>query len=724
MPYKSKLKDILLQPDCRTLDSNGSILPPSHNVFRLIADRMSLCGSYIDPRHVYTIVKDDRNGFRALVEKAYEIKTKETKDNSDYSLTKDDSKNASDTCVYKKFKLVLSAKNWQDMAPKKKMSSGRVYWKFQEGWADIIAERICHQHKTVDCVFSFKHNLTTPTETASNYSTFVGYCTECKAQLTGILEKKPMKEVDVIFLCRVDNIQVDEHTGIKTRQLRGKRREEVATRMVAQKTSAVVIRREMARQLKDFGGKNPPIIPKSDVLRKAKEQQLLKTYGLEFAFGPLNLLRESQFGDHAGFIHSIGLLKFHCIYWTPEQEKIYIARLKKDPGAIMTIDATGSIAKHDQKNDPHVFLYQCMVVTNEGSVPVFQMVTGDQRSLQIANFLRLILAKGVPRPPIVVSDFGRALINAVAEILGSCSSLADYLERCYAVVMHAETKMPATYIRLDVSHVAAMVARWDCLKSTINAGQQFYLRCISQAYQMDDFKELTYFLESVLIVCLSEFVGYTKDGRPVQSEIRMQALDRTIQGADCTALKDDGEPRITDDDKENDYCSSRNWNKWATNLCDSARVIAKTCEEGSRPNGCFNPAFALRVEKQLLPFVPLWTGIMRPHFGIGSVIATSSSVEAEFGDLKHRSFATKLPMRIDLFVLQHLDHLDGKVKLASNPSDVANVDAIPILVTLSSTEDDSPMIRQENCSELSSPSSNEDEVLPIIGSSGHDSNLT
>lgn len=28
-------------------------------------------------------------------------------------------------------------------------------------------------------------------------------------------------------------------------------------------------------------------------------------------------------------------------------------------------------------------------------------------------------------------------------------------------------------------------------------------------------------------------------------------------------------------------------------------------------------------------------------------------------------------MRIDLFVLQHLNHLDGKVKLASNPSDVA-----------------------------------------------------
>lgn len=92
-------------------------------------------------------------------------------------------------------------------------------------------------------------------------------------------------------------------------------------------------------------------------------------------------------------------------------------------------------------------------------------------------------------------------------------------------------------------------------------------------------------------------------------------------------------------------------------------MIVKTCVGGSRPNGCFNPAFALRVSKQLLPFVPLWTGIMRPHFGIASTISMSSSVEAEFSDLKHRSFATKLPMRINLFMLQHLDHLDGEVKL-------------------------------------------------------------
>lgn len=92
------------------------------------------------------------------------------------------------------------------------------------------------------------------------------------------------------FACHVITCPV----MIKMRQLREIRREEITTQMIYQKKTAVVIRREMPRPLKDFGNKYPPIIPKGDVLHKAKEQQLFKMYGLEFAFGPLNFLRESQ----------------------------------------------------------------------------------------------------------------------------------------------------------------------------------------------------------------------------------------------------------------------------------------------------------------------------------------------------------------------------------------------------------------------------------------------
>lgn len=141
-------------------------------------------------------------------------------------------------------------------------------------------------------------------------------------------------------------------------------------------------------------------------------------------------------------------------------------------------------------------------------------------------------------------------------------------------------------------------------------------------------------------------------------------------------IKDNTEPRITDEDNKKvlseDACiDSVNWKQWADDLYNSAEKFAKTSMERNRPNGCYNPAFAFCLSKQLLPFIPLLTGITRSYFGIGSNIATSSSVEAEFNLLKNRSFANQLPMRIDLFILQHLNYLDGKIKLVSNLCDVA-----------------------------------------------------
>lgn len=328
----------------------------------------------------------------------------------------------------------------------------------KEGWADVIAERICQQYSEIDCVFSFKNNLVTP-RSAETYPKFIGYCTECKSKIIGRLENAPMIDVDVIFLCYIENVCPDLHTGKKKRQLRGQRREEVANKLIEQRKDAVTFRREEAKRMKKFGGKDLPIVPSAAVLRKAKEQQLLKIHGLQFANPPMNLLHHAKYGKYAGSIHNIGLLKFNCIYWTLEQQQIYVARCKKDPHAIMALDATGGISKRDSKHDPHVFLYQCMLVTEEGSVPVFQMVSADQRSFQIANFLRFILSKSVPRPPIVVCDFGRALVNAVAEIFGRCNDLSNYLRICYNAAVKGSFVIPASYLRLDVSHLIAMVSR-------------------------------------------------------------------------------------------------------------------------------------------------------------------------------------------------------------------------------------------------------------------------
>lgn len=61
---------------------------------------------------------------------------------------------------------------------------------------------------------------------------------------------------------------------------------------------------------------------------------------------------------------------------------------------------------------------------------------------------------------------------------------------------------------------------------------------------------------------------------------------------------------------------------------------------------------------------------MRSYFDIGDEIATSSSVEAAFADIKKRAFKGQLPMRADRFVKEHLDYIDSRIKLTSNQSDI------------------------------------------------------
>lgn len=294
-------------------------------------------------------------------------------------------------------------------------------------------------------------------------------------------------------------------------------------------------------------------------------------------------------------------------------------------------------------------------------------------------------------------DFGRALLNALAETFGRCSDLPNYLQTCYNAVVRGFTVIPASFLKLDVSHLIA-ISKWKCLKTKVAAARRLYLRYVSQAYQMYDFDTLTYFIESMVAVSLSEFIGNTYDGVPVPVEICLQALNKTIQGITLEEENERAEKNNEDEDSESDDPEddsiASDWNTWTNTIYSRAQEIGNKSKTGSIINACFNPDFARRLKKQLLPYLPLWTGIMRPHFGKGSKIATSSSVEAEFTDLKHRAFKNQLPMRIDKFVLQHLEHLDGKIKLASNEGDLPSIDKRNLKSTVIVNEDNSQSVNE------------------------------
>jgi hypothetical protein len=666
---KIGLEKILLDPAFRTIDAIGHVLPPSNEIYKTISHLMAEKGSKITAKHIHTIINNNRNGFKDRVMIFFDIKPDPvsfTTYNSD-CLSRDQS---TDTDTVKIINLVISSQKWKSIEPVEKEYGKRYYWRLREGWADVVAESMWVQHN-ISCVFVSKNNTVNKSAISRYYLTFDGYCRECCAKIRGTLLKEPAKDVDVVVKVTIEGLDPKAHTGEKRRQLRGIRRQRVADSLIDMRKDAITWRRKEAARLKQFGGKNPPMLPTNAVLRKAKEQRLIEAYGLQFSNPALNLQKNATQGKYLGCIHHVALLKFNCVYWRPEQLQIYVARCRKNENAQFIIDATGGIAKRDQSHDPHIFLYQCVLVTNDGSVPVFQMVSADQRALIVAQFLRLILAANAPIPPIVVTDFGWALLIAVAEIFGRCASLSEYLQKCYNALENKKISLPSTFIRLDVCHLAAMVSRWGCLKGNSLVGR-FFKRCVGQASKITDLEELAYFLESVLVIALSKYIGCeVADGKLLASETRLRFLNEKIKGESCTDT-DENKPVEDELEHEPENLESENenvgWKSWADDIYKKAQQLAS--HDGDTINACYNAEFAAKLKKHLLPYIPLWTAVMVPIFGRGGVTATSAAVESEFADLKKRDFKGELPMRVDRFVLQHLDRIDEKIKERSKETDV------------------------------------------------------
>jgi len=473
--------------------------------------------------------------------------------------------------------------------------------------------------------------------------------------------KKPHDGQDAIFDCVLLGFN-NQINHIKKRHLKGFLRQKIAGHLVDAKKQATIWRAEEAKKIMEFGDQEPPILFSSRVLRKAKQNELDNRLGITNC-NAIENLQIYKYTKNPGTIHGIGLDPFYVMYWSKEQMTLYKI-INRSKNAYFTMDATGSIAKKlsipDGTKSAHLFLYQCVIVPEDKrGIPVFQMISAKQDASLLTYFLLEIRRAGAAVPSVIVTDFSRAILVALARAFADCADLKHYLQRCYEIViMNKEVALPGSYLRLDVSHIIKIISNWKCLQHLPNKVRQFYLRCIAQAYKMQSLNELCTFLTSVLVVALSEDIGCI-NGVSVPAETCLQCANNYIKGVHVEDfdLKDISE---LDDFISEDTPIS--WQKWSDDLYSKANTLALQSQTGNIVNAFYNPAAAKKI-KNLIQDLPLWTGVMRPHFKTGTEISTSSSVESLFAEYKQRLFKGCIPMRVDKFVTSHLDYLDGKLRL-------------------------------------------------------------
>lgn len=665
---KEKLRDILINDEYKTVDDNGKIFPPSHDIYRMISETLINSGSHITPKHIYTILKNDRNGMYSAVLKTFGIDKKaaiQINHSKDSTFNATDLDNSSTSVSLQKFNIIISEEKWAQIKPTRQTygrSNNRKYKSLQRGkWTHIFAEKIWHQTK-LPCAFSFKRAKVYLNSDAKCYTRFKGTCNECGAQLIGLLYNKPIKGSDAVFECSLAGFST-EVVRKKKRQLKGFLREKIANTLIEGHKSASVWRNEEATRLMAFDDNIPPILFDATVLRKAKQEESDKRQQLS-STDPLQNLHIAKCTRFLRTIHNIGLNPFYCMYWSLEQQIMYKKAHKQDDNCFLTIDATGSIGKKlrlpNGEKSPHLFLYECVCVSELGNFPVFQMVSAKQDASLISYFLSEIVRDGAPIPRIVVTDFEKAILIAIARIFANCIDLRHYLQICYNIINNKDfNNVPQCYIRLDVSHFINIIAKWECLRGKAPKIRQFFLRCLGQAYQMENFTVVHNFLQSVLIVALSEEIGLDLSDTLLSSEIHLREVNNVIKGVAIDDIE-------TDDYNYNDdeEIVAGGWTTLAESLFSNAQEIARNSRNGSTANAYYNPEAARKI-KSLMTYLPLWTSIMRPHFKCGSLIASSSFVEAEFSEIKTRVFKNQLPMRIDKFIIKHLEYLEGRLRLTA-----------------------------------------------------------
>lgn len=202
--------------------------------------------------------------------------------------------------------------------------------------------------------------------------------------------------------------------------------------------------------------------------------------------------------------------------------------------------------------------------------------------------------------------------------------------------------------RLDICHFMDMLARWTCFAGKPRRVRQMYLRTVGTLCNQDSFENLEYIAKAILTLSLSQNQGYGTSADTARSMrthcIKGNSVHDFVDVPGTLESCDEIPAESLMDDR---YLTTTNIWKWADQLYKDCLLAVQNKSESDDVNGFYCPEFAKKF-RNLLPYFPLFSEVMRGIFGYGSSNATSAAVESEFNDLKHRVFSNVgLSLRLD-----------------------------------------------------------------------------
>lgn len=666
-------------------NDRGLIKSPSDKIWKEISNTFGI--GNISPKYLYTICKMNRGNILSKLNILQSTET--TYLNNDPVPCEIDSE--SDACVTDKslnFNITLSSEEWKQIHPITRTyhcgdRTQRNYQVFSNSeWTNIFAVHFWEQTK-LSCPINFKRHHIFP-ETLSCFLKISGYCNECSSALEITADKEPLEENTRIVLQCVLKGNFDTCSSKKKRQLKGKRRSDVVSKILTERLNPSSFRQMEARKLMTFGSKEPAELPSGSVLRTAVS---MEKRSKRFNDDPVVAIAIMKtLSKYQAVIKDIGYDPFYVHYWSPLEMAVYKYYVKDTIEPIISIDATGGVVKPpiltSNPTKKRVFLYSIVIQDSDLGIQcsVAHMLSAKHDNDSISYWLCRWRRDGAPLPKVIVTDQSLALIYAVVRVFTHLSSLQQYLDCCYiAVTENKREVLPQCYIRIDVAHILKLFSTWKPIKNSPKRVKDFYLLCLAQVITARSYSDVLVLLEYMFNVMFSETEGLDVNTQlPTTSERSKFFLRNKIEGTGeefLTLLTSSDQP----DSQSNEYVDNDS-NEFNMNTEDGVVgngfynqvvAIAKRSSEvvkdepGDHDNLQYLPSLGDMLVKQC-KYLPLWSNIMITHFNVRNRNASSSGSESAFNQLKNRVFsAEKLPMRIDEFVEKHIDSIDGSLTLTA-----------------------------------------------------------
>lgn len=418
----------------------------------------------------------------------------------------------------------------------------------------------------------------------------------------------------------------------------------------------------------------PSFFPTSKAISNLKYRTNMK---MCMDSNPIVALHKMKFSpEYSDSIKSIGLSPFHVLYWHKYQQMWY-KQYSNSESPCLNMDATGGVIIAPQNIDGSpskaTFLYNIVAVPQgKISKPIGHFISQKHNSNMIAFMLNEMFQYSFKKPSKIVVDDSAALLAASVIVFTTCSTMASYLKKCFAILNDEDTTYPECQIRLDVSHYVKHVMHTPALKTSDTRVKRFYKCCIGLIVNCTSKNELSDIIRHIATVSQNEYLGSDSMNRVLPGENSLLWLKKMILTNESSLnslvagdVESEDADKEGDDTEENEITEKEGEMPnapWLDNIFNSIEISnTKTIHENMYQNITFFNHF-----KKIIKRVPLWSGVMNNYFQVkDGMPATSAHCESSFNIIKNIIFKNEnLPIRADRFVQKHLDAMEGSLRLA------------------------------------------------------------